>query len=195
TDLSHTEQNRVKLRSPNEGMGCMGRSTQLRAQALDRCRHKGGRKAGRQLAASDCFDRPKHVGGAAAGKKADPKVPFDPNPRLRELVRSSCSGDLLTLDEYTVAIKDDHGSLAPARSLRGRAARLLFHESPLNNKNRGRGKSRAPCGSGIFLHSFLLRTLTVAGKRPLFYFALMSAMAFVRRSSAAFSLSVRGRIA
>src|SRR5262245_52536034 len=155
---------RTSVAQPCEGMGCMGRSTQLRAQALHRCRHKGGRKAGRQLAASDCFDRRNHVGGAAAGKIADHEVRCDRNPRLRELVRSSCSGDLLTLDEYTVAIKDDHGSLAPARSLRGRAARLLFHESPLNNKIRGRGKSRAPCGSGIFLHSFLLRTLTVAKK-------------------------------
>lgn len=107
-----------------------------------------------------------HVGGAAAGKIADYEFRGDRNPRLRELVRSSCGGDLLTLDEYTVAIKDDHGSLAPARSLRGRAARMLFHESPLNNKNRGRGKSRAPCGSGIFLHNFLLRTPTVAEKRP-----------------------------
>jgi len=64
----------------------MRHGAQLRAQALHRCRHKGGRKAGRQLAASDCFDRRNHVGGAAAGKIADHEVRGDRNPRLRELL-------------------------------------------------------------------------------------------------------------
>src|SRR5262245_58782892 len=45
----------------------------------------------------------------------------DRNACARELLRSDRSSNLLTVDQHAVAIKDDHGSLAPARSLRGRA--------------------------------------------------------------------------
>jgi hypothetical protein len=109
----------------------MGHRTQLFAQALHRCRRDSGAKVSRQLLAGNRFDHGQHVGGAAPGEIADHGFGCDRNPRARQLVRSNCGSDLFAVDQHTVAIKDDHGSLAPARSLRDHVGLLLFDESRL----------------------------------------------------------------
>src|SRR5215472_9052958 len=86
----------------------------LCAQARQRCRRERGAEIDRQLAAGGCFDASEHVGRTAAREIASHEFGRNRNSSPRKFVGGSRCGDLFAVDQHTIAIKNNHGSLTLA---------------------------------------------------------------------------------
>jgi hypothetical protein len=71
-------------------------------------------KIRRQLAAGHCLDGGKHIGWTASEEIAHDEFGRNRNSNARKFVRGNRCSELLTVDQHTVAIEDDHGNRANA---------------------------------------------------------------------------------
>jgi hypothetical protein len=88
----------------------------LCAQARQRCRRERGAEIDWRLAAGGCFDASEHVGRTAAREIASHEFGRNRNSSPCKFVGGSRCGDLFAVDQHTIAIKNNHGSLTPACS-------------------------------------------------------------------------------